>query len=80
MKEAQGLSVSRSCKCVEFSRSAYYREPLDWDVRDADVIAALIALVEEHPRWGFWECTDRLRALVIREPQAYLSSVLCAEP
>jgi putative transposase len=29
--------------------------------RDAPVIAALNAVVERHPRHGFWKCVDRIR-------------------
>jgi putative transposase len=31
-------------------------------VRDAEVIAALQAIVAAEQRWGFWKCHDRLRA------------------
>ena len=59
--DAQGLSVVRSCRCVGLSRSAYYEVPLDWTVRDAEVIAALAALVEGKPSRGFWKCQTLLR-------------------
>jgi putative transposase len=32
-------------------------------VRDAVVMAAVMAIVERHGRWGFWKCFDRLRLL-----------------
>lgn len=57
------MSVSRGCQCVGLSRAAYYREPIDWATRDAEVISVLDTLVESHPRWGFWKYFDRLRAL-----------------
>ena len=60
MHETHGVPVTRSCGCVGLSRAAYYAEPLDWAMRDAAVIAALNALVEAHPRWGFWKCVDAL--------------------
>lgn len=60
MNEEHALSITRSCDCVGLSRSAYYREPIDWMVRDAEVIDALNELVEAHPRWGFWKYMDRL--------------------
>jgi putative transposase len=35
---------------------------VDQVARDADVFAALQAIVVEEHRWGFWKCHDRLRA------------------
>ena len=61
MNEAHGLSVTRSCRCVGLSRAAYYGEPLDWVIRDAEIIEVLNALVDAHPRWGFWKYVDALR-------------------
>lgn len=51
----------RSCRCVGLSRSAYYCEPVHWTVRDAEVIGALGALVENRPARGFWKCHKLLR-------------------
>ena len=59
MKETFGLSVRRGCRCVGLSHGAYYRQPLDWMVRDAEIIEALNGLVEAHPRWGFWKYVDQ---------------------
>lgn len=61
LRETHGLPARRSCGCVGLSRAAYYAPPLDWTVRDAEVIVAFNALVEAHPRWGFWKYVDRLR-------------------
>lgn len=55
------LPVSRACRCVALSRSAYYHIPLDRTVRDADLIAALAKLVEDRPSRGFWKCYKMLR-------------------
>jgi putative transposase len=55
------LSIKRACDCVALSRSAYYRPPLDWSVRDAEVIAALARLLEGRPSRGFWKCRTQLR-------------------
>jgi len=55
------LSIKRSCDCLRLSRAAFYRPISSASVRDADVIAALNALVERHSRWGFWKCYDALR-------------------
>ncbi|MEM7292043.1 MAG: IS3 family transposase [Pseudomonadota bacterium] len=54
-----GMSKARSCKAMKLSRSAYYRKVISKD--DHEVIDALNALVEKHPRWGFWLCFDALR-------------------
>ena len=56
-----GLSVRRACQIASLSRAAYCRPPLDRLGRDADVIAALSALVAELPQWDFWMCFDALR-------------------
>lgn len=59
--EAHTLPVQRACGCVGLSRAAYYRMPVDWTVRDAEVIAALAKLVEGRPARGFWKCRKQLR-------------------
>ena len=59
--ERHQLSVSRSCQCVGLHRSAYYRIPEHWTVRDAEVIAALSRLVEGRPSRGFWKCRKLLK-------------------
>jgi putative transposase len=46
---------------VGLSESAWYRPPLDWTVRDAELIGALGRLVEERPSRGFWKCRAFLR-------------------
>jgi len=63
MQATYGVSVVWSCDAVGLARSAYYRAPVDWQVRDADVIAALNELLDTHPRWGVWKDIDRLQAL-----------------
>lgn len=55
------LSVRRACRVVGLARTAWYTPPADPAVRDAGVIEALMAVVEQRPRWGFWKCYDRLR-------------------
>lgn len=59
--EVHARPVRRSCDCVGLSESAWYRTPLDWTVRDAELIAALARLVEERPSRGFWKCRAFLR-------------------
>jgi len=46
---------------VGLSRAAWYQPPLDWTVRDAELIAALAKLVEHRPSRGFWKCRKVLR-------------------
>ena len=53
--------MARACRCVGLARSAFYREPVDWTIRDAELIAALAALVEGRPNRGFWKCRKLLR-------------------
>jgi len=55
------MSICRACACVGLGRSAYYRRPMHWTVRDAEVIAALAKLVEGQPNRGFWKCRKQLR-------------------
>ncbi len=52
--------MQSGCRCVNLSRAAYYRTPVSTD-RDAEVIEALNALIERHPRWGFWMCRKVLK-------------------
>lgn len=60
MKASVGLSVVGGCRCVGLSPAAYYREPVDWQVRDAEVIDVLNELVAEFPRARFWKLMDVL--------------------
>src|SRR5690606_34246377 len=45
--------LCRSCDMVGLSRAAWYRPPLDWTVRDAEIISALAELVKDRPARGF---------------------------
>ena len=63
MHETHDISVMRSCAAVGLARSSYYHAPVDWQVRDANVIEGLTELVEAHPRWGVWKYIARLRAV-----------------
>ena len=67
--EVHARPLRRSCDCVGLSRSAWYAPPLDWTVRDAEIIAALAQLVEARPSRGFWKDPSLL------EPQANLPGV-----
>ena len=62
MTEEHGVPIVRACHAARLSRAAYYKPGTDWAARDAEVIAALQAIVTEEQRWGFWKCHDRLRA------------------
>ena len=55
------LSKLKACAAVQLSRSSWYRPAPSTEQRDREVMDALNALVEKHPRWGFWMCYDRLR-------------------
>jgi len=55
------MSVHRACECVGLCRSGYYRQPMHWTIRDAELIAALAKLVEGRPNRGFWMCRKHLR-------------------
>ena len=63
LTEDHGLPIVRACQVARLSRAAYYKLGLDRAARDAEVIAALQAIVVVEQRWGFWKCHDRLRAL-----------------
>jgi putative transposase len=58
--EVHARPLRRSCQCVGLSRSAWYAPPLDWTVRDADLIAALARLIEDTPSRGFGKCRQLL--------------------
>lgn len=60
LTEVHARPLRRSCKLVGISRSAWYAPPLDWTVRDAELIAALARLVEEKPARGFGKCCQLL--------------------
>ena len=62
MTAEHDLPIVRACQIARLSRAAYYRPGVDRITRDADLIAALQAIVVEEQRWGFWKCHDRLRA------------------
>lgn len=53
--------MTRSCECLGLHRSAYYRVPRHWSVKDAEVISALACLVEAPPSRGFWKCRKLLK-------------------
>ncbi|ASN01109.1 transposase [Xanthomonas citri pv. malvacearum] len=59
--EVHARPLRRSCACVGLSRAAWYAPPLDWTVRDAELIAEIARYVEAHTSRGFWKCSDYLR-------------------
>lgn len=63
MTEEHGVSVTRACQAARLSRAAFYKPGMDQMTRDIELVEALQAVVAEDPRWGFWKCHDRLRAL-----------------
>ena len=72
------LPIQRACHIVRLSRAAYYRPPVSRARRDAPVIAALMAVVAQHGRWGFWKCYDRLRLQGYRWNHKRVHRVYCA--
>jgi putative transposase len=58
LAQGQRLSIRRSCRLVNLSRAAYYRDENKLAVRDTPVVEALNAVVAKHGRWGFWKCHD----------------------
>jgi putative transposase len=56
-----GLSVSRACRVVRFSRAAHYRAHPVAAERDSEVIAALGQVLEKVPVTGFRKCFRRIR-------------------
>ncbi|WP_237708496.1 DDE-type integrase/transposase/recombinase, partial [Xanthomonas phaseoli] len=59
--ELHARPLRRSRACVGLARAAWYAPPLDWTVRDAELIAAIARVVEDRPSRGFWKCSDVLR-------------------
>jgi putative transposase len=76
--EEFGLSISRACRIVRFSRAAQYRTPRSALDRDAEVITALNELVDRHPSIGFWSCYDRLRLRQLIWNHKRVHRVYCA--
>lgn len=58
--EVHARQLRRSCDCVGLSRSAWHAPPLDWTVRDAEIIGALARLVEAEPSRGIGKCCQIL--------------------
>lgn len=61
MVKEHRLPVSRACARAGLHRSAYYRVPPHWSVRDAEIISVLSRLVEGRPSRGFWKCRKMIR-------------------
>lgn len=61
LREQYAASIVLCCEAAALSRTVYYYQPRLSN--DDDLIDALLALVEKHPRWGFPKCRKRLRAL-----------------
>lgn len=55
------MPIRRACPAVGLSRGAWYKPLADGLERDAEVIAALTTMTDEHRRWGFWKRYKRLR-------------------
>jgi putative transposase len=59
MQADHGVSVRQGCEALGLPRSTYRYERRP--KRDAPIIEALSALVENHPSIGFWQAFHRLR-------------------
>jgi putative transposase len=61
--EEHTRSVRSACRIVGLSRTAFARPPAPSADADAPIIAALMTLIAQEHRWGFWKCRHRLRDL-----------------
>lgn len=59
MVKEHGLSINRACSAMQMARSQFYYRCRKEN--DDKVIDALHALLEKHPRYGFWALFDRLK-------------------
>jgi putative transposase len=59
MVKEHRLSIRRACSAVKMARSLFYYEYRRED--DSAIIEALNALLEKHPRYGFWALFARLK-------------------
>lgn len=57
--EERRLSARKACRAVGISRTRLYYQPVERD--DAELIAAIRALIEDEPAWGQDKIVDRLR-------------------
>jgi len=73
-----GLTVTRACRAVRLSRTAYYEPPPARALRDGEVIQALEAVVKENGKWGFWKCFDQMRLDGYRWNHKRVHRVYCA--
>lgn len=55
------MTKSGASRALGVSRSMWYRQTVDWEARDRELIEAMNKKVAKHPRWGFWKCHTRLR-------------------
>jgi putative transposase len=58
---AMGVRVEAACKVVGLGRASYYREPINWRVRDSVVIDLIQAVLNKVPQAGFWKIHRRLQ-------------------
>ena len=55
------LTIALSCAIVGLSRCAYYYQPKLQD--DSMIISILNTITDQHLRWGFPKCFNRIRKL-----------------
>ncbi len=51
----------KACQMTALTRSGYYRQPVDWNEKDSQVIAAIQSILAKYPQAGFWKCYFQLR-------------------
>jgi putative transposase len=59
MVKEHRLSIRRACSAIEMARSLFYYQPQRED--DRVIIDAIHAVLEKHPRYGFWAIFERLK-------------------
>lgn len=63
LHQHKGIAIQRGCGLLGLARSSYYAAGGPDAEADQPVRDALNELVGRHPRWGFWKCYRRMRAL-----------------
>ena len=58
---AMGVRIEAACKGVGLGRASYYREPINWRVRDSVVIDLIQAVLHKVPHAGFWKIHRRVK-------------------
>ena len=65
----RGLSIARQCELLQISRSAYYYRPVEGDDKDLTMLKAIIAVLTEHPFYGYRKIAIELADLGLTRKQ-----------